>query len=146
MPSKKILEFANQSIREICEDISLYGANAEAYIYLSKEGKIIDYMPVAADDGKILHIDEERVQTTLFNVLWNYLAAMHATTGAIYTRSGIWVTAARLALNMTMEDMAKELEVSTIAISSWERGRRNAKLDKLLQFAAKHDLPHDGLF
>lgn len=147
MPSKKILTYINSSIQEICEDIALWGYNSPAYLYLSKDGKIIDYLPAAASaEEKILYIDEECIETTLFNVLWNYIASMCMTAGKPYTNAGIWCTSARLALNMTMEDLANELNVSVESISMWERGLRNPKIDKLIKFAYKHNLQTEPLF
>ena len=144
--TKSTFEYLDRQIRDICEDISLYGVNAPAYLYVSrKTGNIIDYMPEKADDGKVLYIDEEQLETTLFNVLWNYIAALMAQMNRSFTKAGVWITSARLALGLTMEQFAAECDVSVISVSSWERGVRMPKVEKLIRFAKAHDLPIDPL-
>lgn len=72
-------------------------------------------------------------------------AALMAQMNRSFTKAGVWITSARLALGLTMEQFAAECDVSVISVSSWERGVRMPKVEKLIRFAKAHDLPIDPL-
>ena len=144
--TKNSLEFANNAIREIRQDITLYGANSKAYLYLSKKtGGIIDYSPAAAE-GKIRYFDEKRVETTLFNVLWNYIAAAKAERGVNVSPVGVWVTTARLCLDLTEAQFAEKIGATASTVQSWEIGARNPKITKLLALAQTYGFPTEIFF
>jgi|GEM_PF-5520292 len=142
---KAVLRWANNTIREIREDILLHGPTYTAYLIVHKDtDNIIDYSITPRSADKELFFDERWERSNLFDVLCSFIAAAKNTAyGKAFSPKSVWITAARLVADQTQKEFAEEFNVSTVAVQCWELDTRQPKFEVIMQIAKKYDLPID---
>lgn len=130
------------AIEDVIEDCRMFGIDKKCYIYVLN-GKYAGY---SLEKEHIIYIDEETIESDLFNLLVSLIENDFKISNAKFTRKMIIARAIWNIKGISLKNLSEIAKIPLITLESWNSGKRTPSLENLLNYANKVGLPASSIF
>lgn len=130
------------AIEDVIEDCRMFGIDKKCYIYVLNS----KYAGYSLEPEHIIYIDEETIESDLFNLLVSLIENDFKISNAKFTRKMIIARAIWNIKGISLKNLSEIAKIPLITLESWNSGKRTPTLENLLNYAIKVGLPASSIF